>query len=301
MMGLATSQISEDRLRSYIGHHRETAIIEQIEIDKKGPLTVNDIKNIIIKGETEYIFLGTAGDMYEAGEGYKENGFIELDQIQNIIDSKRGSPILGHTHPLSVYDNVGYSPKDIEKMRLSESELPAPMPPSFTDFIGSTMTENHFHNQGIVIKQRVYDPTGTWEYEIETANPATRLLLDFQKNLSQYIDSNLAESDMKIIKGLGLHKTHPSKLTTALKSNPSTATIGDKIDKLADGYMTGLSESELEILEKLAELEILCTGIAGSKKAGLDKGRVQEMIRDFIQLGQELGIKISYSPENWAC
>lgn len=295
MIGLATSQSAESHLGTYIGHfHGKKTHVEILNKEKERPaMTLENIRRMIIQDESERMFVGTDKALYEVEGGEKESGLIKFEDIQNVIDKGEGSPIVGHTHPISVYDNIGYTHLELDEMR-SKNESPTPMPPSLTDVMGSVNTTEHFSDQDITIRERVYDPTGIWEYKIQDDNPAIKLFLGFYQNLNKALEANITTADRQIMKKLGLDHIHPAKRVAALKSNEDTRVLGEKIEEVSDEYLENISEGTWETLEKFAELEILAVRLAGAKKAGYDERRIKNIIDDYIQTAKGIGIQVSY-------
>ena len=293
MMGLATSQFSENRSGTYIGHAHETKI-ERLEKNKEfKQIKIDDIQRMVLQDESERIFLGSGDKLYEVAGGQKESGFVEFKDIQHIIDQGEKSPIVGHTHPISVYDNAGYTAKDIGEMK-KENNLPAPMPPSITDIMGSINTAKHFDDQGVEMRERVYDPTGMWEYRVQIANAAIELFDEFQRDLSNTVEANLTDSDRQIMKELELDSIHPVKRVAFLKSNPKTSVIGVKLEQAVDTCLENLPEEKQEVFQRFGEIEVLCVDIAGAKKSGYDYQQIQNLIGDYIQTARAIGVQVSY-------
>ena len=296
MIGLATSQSAESRLGTYIGHyHGKETHIEALSKEKARPvITLENIRRMVIQDESERMFIGTDEALYEVGGGEKESGFIKFEDIQSVIDEGEQSPIVGHTHPISVYDNVGYTRSELDEMK-RENILPTPMPPSLTDIMGSVDAAKHFDEQNVEIRERVYDPTGIWEYRVQTDNEAVGLLTEFQRNLSDNIEANLTDSDRQIMRKFGLESIHPSKRIAILKSSPETSAIGNKLEQVADSYIENLPEETKEKLQKFGEIEVLCADIAGVKRSGQNRQQIKNLIDNYVQIAKNIGVQVSYS------
>jgi hypothetical protein len=290
MIGLANSQGVEGQ---YIGHYREVSIAEPSK-DKgeRKILSSKDIHGMVLHDHSERMFLGDDHGLYEVDGGEKESGLITFDDIQGLIDRGENSPILGHTHPMSAYDNIGYSAEEINEMR-SENAVPAPMPPSMTDIIGTIDTLDYFNGQNIKIRGRVYDPTGMWEYKIDPNNHAVRLFIEFKSKLNANIEDALTEEERKVMEEFGINKIHPAKRIEVLKSDPRTINIGRKLEMAASNYFESLSEESKANLEKFAQLEIIVSGLAEAQK--LDKqDRTQQLIQNYIRAGSDIGVQVVY-------
>jgi hypothetical protein len=296
MMGFAATQssASEKPTDIYSGHP-ETKIEALKANSELKKISLEDIQNMITHDEFERMLLGNTDALYEAGNGYEESGHIKFEDIQKVIDQGEKSPIIGHTHPLSVYNNVGYTSEDIEAMR-REASLRAPMPPSITDIMGSINTDTHFNPQGVEIREQVYDPTGTWEYSIQTSNSSIQIFNQFQVDFLENINTSLSESDHELLKASNLKDQHPGKIIAVLKSNAETSLLGNKIEATATSYLDNLPEEQGEVLSKLEELEILGSEIASSKKSEKTSEEVRILLNTYMELAQDIGIQISYEP-----
>lgn len=299
MIGLATSQSAESSLGTYIGHYNEKrTAIELSNTEKERPaLMAEDIYRMVEQDESERMFVGDDEALYEVGGGEKESGFIKFEDIQNIIDKGEKSPIVGHTHPISVYNNVGYTDAELEQMK-GENGLPAPMPSSLTDIMGSVDAMEHFDNQNVTIRDRVYDPTGVWEYKIDGNNLAVKLFLEFRQNFNKTIEASMTSVDEQVMEksGLDLDRVHPLKRISVLKSNKDTRSLGEKLEKAGDEYFDNLSEETQKILEKFAELEVSCGDLARSKKIGLNQEEIRSLIDKYIEDSLAVGIQVTYVP-----
>ena len=295
MIGLATSQAAESRLGTYIGHIKETPIERIDEEKEKRPLTLEQIKIMVVHDESERMFVGSNDGLYEMGGGEKESGFIKFEDIQHFVDENEKSPVVAHTHPIAVFDNAGYTSEELNKMRMKRDSL-APMPPSITDIMGSISTVEHFKDQNIEIRNRVYDPTGMWEYTLQQDNSAIELIKKFQHDLSERIEASLTDIDEKIMKEYKINKAHPAKRIAILKANSVTQAIGEKLEQTANKFIDELAEDTKETLSKFGKLEYLCLDIAGAKRLGYDQEQLQEFIRRYIETAAGIGIQVSYTP-----
>lgn len=296
MIGLATSQAAESRLGTYIGHLKETRIERIIDKDKeRKPVTAQELRVMVMQDESERIFVGTDNGLYEVGGGEKESGFTKFEDIQRFVDEGEKDPVVAHTHPISVFDNAGYTTKELNEMRARGDSLVS-MPPSITDIMGSVSSAEHFKDQDIEIRNRVYDPTGMWEYTLQQDNSAIELFKKFQHDLNERIEASLTDTDKQIMNKLGVNKIHPAKRIAVLKTNQDTLAIGEKLEQTANQFMEELSEDTMETLSKFGELEYLCLNIAGAKKSGHNQKQTRELIKNYTETASSVGIQISYTP-----
>ncbi|HEY4474464.1 MAG TPA: hypothetical protein VJC06_00885 [Candidatus Paceibacterota bacterium] len=285
----------ESSLGTYIGHIKETPI-ERIDKEKeKRPVTLEQIKIMIAQDESERMFVGSNSGLFEMGGGEKESGFIKFEDIQHFIDENEKSPVVAHTHPIAVFDNAGYTPEELNKMRTERNFL-APMPPSITDIMGSVSTVEHFKDQDVEIRNKVYDPTGMWEYTLQQDNSAIELFKKFQHDLSERTEASLTDTDKQIMEEHGINKAHPAKRVSILKANPSTRVIGEKLEQTANQFIDELTEDTKEALSKFGKLEYFCLDIAGAKRAGHDQEQTKKLIRNYIETAASIGIQVSYTP-----
>ena len=295
MIGLATSQAAENRLGTYIGHLKETPI-ESVDKDReKRVVTTEEIRTMVLRDESERMFVGTNGGLYEVGGGEKESGFTKFEDIQRFIDEGEDTPIVAHTHPISVFDNAGYTTEELNEMRARRDSLVS-MPPSITDVMGSVSAAEHFKDQEVEIRNRVYDPAGMWEYTVRQDNSAIGQFKKFQYDLAERIEAALTDTDKETMKKFGVGKVHPAKRIAVLKANQDTLAIGEKLEQTANQFLEELTEDTKETLGKFAELEYLCLNIAGAKRSGHDQEQIRGLIKNYTETAASVGIQVSYTP-----
>ncbi len=294
MMGFAATQSSASEKPTNIYPSHTETILELPQVNQESrKIILEDIQKMIVHDEFERMFLGTEKNLYQAGSGHDESGYISFDDIQKIIDQGEKSPIVAHTHPLSVYDNVGYDSKDIDAMR-KEGHAPAPMPPSIVDIMSSIDTDAYFDPQDVEVREQVYDPTGTWEYTVQTDNPSIQLFSQFQTGFQENLYAALTEKDHDLLQKSNLEDKHPAKIIAILKASPTTSEIGNKLETTATTYLENLPENQQDVLTKLAEMEILGSEIASAKKTGKTDEQIKLLIDTYIQNAREIGVLVSY-------
>ena len=250
---------------------------------------------MVTQNESERMFVGTDSGLYEVSGGEKESGFTKFEDIQRFIDEGEDAPVVAHTHPISVFDNAGYTTEVLNEMRARGDSLVS-MPPSITDVIGSVSAAEHFKDQEIEIRNRVYDPSGMWEYTLQQDNSAIKLFKKFQHDLNERIETSLTDADKQIMKKFGIDKIHPAKRIAVLKTNPDTLAIGEKLEQTGNQFWEELTEDTMETLGKFGELEYLCLDIAGAQRAGRNREQTSELIKKYMETAASIGIQVSYAP-----
>jgi len=296
MMGFAVSSNHvEDSYRAYIGHSSDKNI-ENID-DYPEESGLEKIKLMVMEDDFERILLGKGSDnKFIVKKGNKDSCFFEFEDIQKIIDEGERNPTIAHTHPISVYDNVGYTEKEIESMR-GNGQSPAPMPPSITDIIGGVGSDEYFDTQGVNLRQKVFDPTGTWEYEYKNNNPNIEKFKIFQEEIIKTLEESITEEDRKILEKyeIILENTHPLKRIIILSSMPETRHIAEKMNKSIEEYQNKISKELIDPLKKVRDIEFYGTEISTIRNPEENQGKIEDLIDQYIKSAAELGFEVRYT------
>ncbi|WKZ27255.1 MAG: hypothetical protein QY311_00655 [Candidatus Paceibacterota bacterium] len=297
MLGVATAQGAESaESKAYTGHAHEESSAETTTHSERASadvVTEAQIRTMLRYDMGERMFLGTETKLTRVAEGRGEWGGVSFSTIQELMDRGEGVPVIGHTHPLSVYRNVGYSTEEIETLR-ARGEAPAPMPPSFTDIIGAIDAAEHFRESDTAIRGRVYDPTGMWEYSVDEEHTAVRTFLRFREGLERAVNDALTAEEHAQMREWGIQDAHPAKRIEQVRKKVNGVPIAAKMQMAMMRFTASLPERTLRVVERFASLETLSVQLASAKRNAADSKQIARAIDTYITSCERLGISISY-------
>lgn len=294
MLGVATAQGAEGAQAAYIGHVKDGVTTEAQAKAEAMPLSVAEIRNMVRYDTAERMMLGTDAGLREVRGSEGEWGEVSFADIQELVDSGERSPIFGHTHPLSVYTNVGYSEARLDELRAS-GEAPGPMAPSFTDIIGLAAAEEHF-DDAITLRGRAYDPTGVWEYSVDEDHEAIRELKNFREGLEKRFAKALNDQEREFVRVSGVGGLHPAKRIVALSLMPGGERIAEKFEKTLERYAESLSKTTLTVLAQSTNVEHLSTQLAAARLKNASPEEIQRLVQNYISTAASLGVSVTYTP-----
>ncbi|MEK7514877.1 MAG: hypothetical protein AAB608_00650 [Patescibacteria group bacterium] len=295
MLGVATAQGAESAPVAYAGHTHEEPSAEATNIERthEGALTEAQIRTMLRYDVGERVFLGTEKGTARIAEGRGEWIGASATAIRELLDRGEGAPIIGHTHPLSIYRNVGYTAEDLETLR-ARGETPGPMPPSFTDVLGAINTAEHFSESEVAILSRAYDPTGVWEYSIDEDHVAVRTFLRFRDGLERAVNDALTTDEHAQMREWSIQNVHPAKRIQLVRKKVNGVPIAAKMEMAMMRFTASLPERTLRIVERFASLETLSVQLASAKRNAADSQQIARAIDTYITSCERLGISVSY-------
>ncbi|MDP2933648.1 MAG: hypothetical protein Q8N81_05985, partial [bacterium] len=291
--GETPEQAAARRERAKTGEARE-------QESEKRILTEEELKQAVFTDENESSFIAsdsTGGKFQEVTTGDETNVIFDTRKVQEAA-KKSKNLVVAHTHTLESYTELGYKAEDVEKMRAGELPIP-PTPPSTLDLRTSAALEYYVGkaNKGAAVTNRVFEPTGVWEYRADPHHPFVKAVEASFKKLDKGMKKAVAElpkEDRRLLKSKGMERPLPGNDVITLDQDPQTEHVGDILD--ASLRKAGLGTELDKFDTTLDEMDMAAKELRSATMTGQSAETKKYLTEMYIGVCRRNGIDMKYSP-----
>lgn len=282
------------------------SVIGKDEYDKK----INEIRKSLLDDQYERVYLVMKkGDRFSFVDAAYANGnrsvTINLKKAKECFAADECESVeFVHTHPLAA--SYGISKSEVDKIKSGENK-PAQMPPSATDIQSLIVMDDFFGENAGLVKNKIIDPTGDWEYRLAGNSDFIELLKDGRKcfksfsadNIKHMLDLSDEENSTLekavVNSGDALFNEHPGNIVEVIFSALDKEKDGDSVIKKLVEYLTKV---ELEWKNKypqgfadLNEVQMLEADLNGNYYSP----KASETLQKELEIFKRNGIEINYN------
>lgn len=268
--------------------------------NEKRILTEAELKQAVFTDDNESSFIAsdsTDGKFREITTGDETNVAFDVRQVQ--AEAKKSKNLVAaHTHPMESYIDLGYKAADVEKMRTGELAIP-PTPPSTLDLRTSAALAHYVGqaNRDAAVTNRVFEPTGVWEYRADPHHPFVKAVEDSFKKLDRGMKKAVAElpkEDRRLLKSKGMERPLPGNDILTLDQDPQTEHVGDILD--ASLRQAGLGAELDKFDPTLDEMDLAAKELRSATMTGQSAETKKHLTEMYIGVCQRNGIEMKYFP-----
>lgn len=212
---------------------------------------IEKIRDLSMKNNYEHMFFGAKnGERWLFRETIEEpiKGYIDDKEIEEMIKMGDGSEWMEiHTHTLRSLTYNGYSEELIEKIRNGDLFIP-PQTISGDDVFGTIHYLINFKDMLSSTQLKIIEPSGIWEYKLDTSNAFMKELFLFRKNIEEGVANGTLNGD-EALEALRNNSTFLKfqssdleakslsyEIVSSARNNMSPEDLNKKIEKLIEVY-----------------------------------------------------------------
>jgi len=282
-------------------------------VDKAGyDNKIKEIRNELWTDQGEKVYLVVKqGDRFSFTDASlvtnDNSAMMDVGKIRKCFEAGEcESAELIHTHPLAASSGVDMLKMD--KIKSGEIEL-AQMPPSITDITSLVTIQSVLGEKAGLLKNKVIDLTGEWEYGINKESEFVVLLKNARKDVRDLNADDLKtklkldSEEVAVLKrvvdasGMDIFKEHPVNSMEALASLLAKEKGGDKVIEKINTYLSEVShkwqEQYPQSFAELSKAYSLETSLSGYYAP-----EAKQVLQEEQDIFKRNGFDVKYIPFN---
>lgn len=221
--------------------------------------------------------------------GTETSSVTDFADVEKLIKAGSRNIDMIHTHPAELYRNLGYTERQLAFIKSGEAES-APLPPSALDIQGAVSTRLHFKSDKVEFLQQVYEPSGIWEFKLDSKHPFVNRLKAMDEEGRKFSKGvKFSKLEIELLKKKVDANTDPREIIPLLESDPETKSIAKRFEN----FLEKIEEKYEKELKELNNLELLAYEVMAS---GSNEPLRQEATRKYLDLCKNIGIEMNYKP-----